>query len=82
MQITWEKGTCRKVMLIDHISSLKPSLLIWVDCIVRISRWIDEEEEKLKCSQKQDLQYLILDMSGEYSFIQEHAFWTYGIKID
>ncbi|XP_042065345.1 sulfate transporter 3.1-like [Salvia splendens] len=30
----------------------------------RISRWMDEEEEKLKCSQKHDLQYVILDMSA------------------
>ncbi|EYU41447.1 hypothetical protein ABFS82_07G035800 [Erythranthe guttata] len=30
----------------------------------RISRWIDEEEEKLKKSAKYELQYVILDMSG------------------
>ncbi|KAH6808922.1 sulfate transporter 3 [Perilla frutescens var. frutescens] len=30
----------------------------------RISRWIDEEEDRLKCSEKQDLQYVILDMSA------------------
>ncbi|XP_057771618.1 sulfate transporter 3.1-like [Salvia miltiorrhiza] len=30
----------------------------------RISRWMDEEEEKLKCAQKHDLQYVILDMSA------------------
>ncbi|KAG6432277.1 hypothetical protein SASPL_103852 [Salvia splendens] len=30
----------------------------------RISRWMDEEEEKLKCAQKHDLQYVILDMGA------------------
>ncbi|KAL3626317.1 Sulfate transporter 3.1 [Castilleja foliolosa] len=30
----------------------------------RILRWIDEEEDKLKCSAKNDLQYVILDMSA------------------
>lgn len=30
----------------------------------RISRWIDEEEDKLKCSEKHNLQYVILDMSA------------------
>ncbi|KAK6117198.1 hypothetical protein DH2020_049077 [Rehmannia glutinosa] len=30
----------------------------------RISRWIDEEEDKLKYSAKNDLQYVILDMSA------------------
>lgn len=32
---------------------------------LRISRWIDEEEDKLKDSAMSDLQYVILDMSGE-----------------
>ncbi|CAK9160669.1 unnamed protein product [Ilex paraguariensis] len=30
----------------------------------RVSRWIDEEEDKLKSSKEADLQYVILDMSG------------------
>ncbi|KAL3828792.1 hypothetical protein ACJIZ3_017594 [Penstemon smallii] len=30
----------------------------------RISRWIDEEENELRCSAKTDLQYVILDMSA------------------
>ncbi|KAG8370256.1 hypothetical protein BUALT_Bualt14G0098000 [Buddleja alternifolia] len=30
----------------------------------RISRWIDEEEDKLKSSAKNDLEYVILDMSS------------------
>ncbi|KAG9132735.1 hypothetical protein Leryth_014015 [Lithospermum erythrorhizon] len=30
----------------------------------RISRWIDEEEDRLKCSSKTELQYIILDMTS------------------
>lgn len=32
----------------------------------RILRWIDEEEDRLKASGEDNLQYVILDMGGEY----------------
>lgn len=35
----------------------------------RISRWIDEEEDRLKSSGETSLQYVVLDMGGEYVVI-------------
>ena len=32
----------------------------------RITRWVDEEEDRIKASGGNSLQYVILDMSGNY----------------
>ena len=37
---------------------------VYVQCFARIGRWIDEEEEKLRKSEENSLQYIILDLSG------------------
>jgi hypothetical protein len=34
----------------------------------RISRWIDEEEDRIKSTEETSLKYIIMDMSGEYYF--------------
>lgn len=41
-------------------------LLTIVLSFSRISRWINDEEDKLKSSGETSLQYVILDMSGKY----------------
>lgn len=33
---------------------------------LRIARWINEEEDRIKSSGETSLQYVILDMSGKY----------------
>lgn len=34
-------------------------------CSLRILRWIDEEEDRLKASGEDNLHYVILDMTGK-----------------
>jgi len=34
--------------------------------ILRITRWIDEEEDRIKASDQTSLQYVIMNMTGKF----------------
>lgn len=51
----------------DDLHILNPSC---VD-LIRISRWIDDDEERTKANGEMGVQYVVLDMGGELS-VQLH----------
>lgn len=64
MQATCGKGTSSNSDNFEVQPRIWEMLLTLVFDSRRITRWIDEEEDKLKCSTDVGLQYVILDMSG------------------
>jgi hypothetical protein len=49
-------------------------VLLYFVISIRIARWVDEEEDKLKSSGETSLQYVILDMGGKQSTVQQFSF--------
>jgi len=68
MQAIYEKGNLpANLECFSHMPKTKYSKYLPQNFVVlhRITRWIDEEENRIKATAETSLQYVIMDMSGE-----------------